>query len=70
MLGFWIEPCMSLDAWFGIMKNHEEGEIVVNKKKLLKVQSFRVMLRFWIKPCMSLDAWFGSMKEHEESEIG
>jgi hypothetical protein len=70
MLGFWIKPSMSLGAWFGSMKNHEEGEIVVNIKKLLKVQSFRVMLRFWIKPCMSLDAWFGSMKKHVESEIG
>jgi hypothetical protein len=52
------------------MKKHEEGEIVVNKKILRRVQSFGVMLRFWIKPCMSLDAWFGSMKKNEESEIG
>jgi len=33
MLGFWIKPSMSLGAWFGSMKNHEEGEIVVNIKK-------------------------------------
>jgi hypothetical protein len=69
MLGFWIKPYMGLDAWFGNMKKHKVGEMVVNKKKLLRVQSFWVMLRFWIKPCMSLDAWFGSMKKHEEGEI-
>jgi hypothetical protein len=31
---------MSLDAWFGIVKNHEEGEIVGNKIGFLK---FRVL---------------------------
>jgi hypothetical protein len=46
------------------MKKHEEGEIVVNKKKLLRVQSFRVMLRFWIKPMHE----FGCMVwEHEKA---
>jgi hypothetical protein len=35
MLGFWIKPCMGLDAWFGNMKKQEEGEIVVDKKNFL-----------------------------------
>jgi len=27
MLGFWIKPSMSLDAWFGSMKKQVESEI-------------------------------------------
>jgi hypothetical protein len=38
MLGFWIKPRMSLDAWFGSVKTHEEGEIVGEQNKLFKVQ--------------------------------
>ncbi len=40
MLGFWIKPRMSLDAWFGSVKIYEEGEIVGNKISFLK---FRVL---------------------------
>jgi len=37
MLGFWIKPRMSLDAWFGSVENHEKGG---NKISFLK---FRVL---------------------------